>query len=691
MRVPLSWLKEYVHYQGTPEDLARQLTMAGIAVEQIDYFTPEEAVLELELTPNRADCLGIINVAREVAAITGAPLFIPLPQVEERENRNQEFIRVSIEAPDLCSRYIARIIQDIRVAPSPSWMQNRLLAAGIRPINNVVDITNYVMLETGQPLHAFDYHQLMGQEIIVRRPRRGEVIYTLDGGKRALEEDMLVIADAERAVAVAGVMGGLNSEVTPQTRTVLLEAAYFDRVSIRQTSRKLGLRTESSLRFEKGVDLHGVAFAAERAVQLMQEIGAGVPVVGTVDCYLAPWQPRVITLAVSRCNQLLGTKLSRDEIAEILRRLHLEVDESSNEVITVKVPSYRGDLEREVDLIEEVARLYGYDRIPATLPVGATTPGRKGKRQQLEEKCREILMAAGMTEVITFSFMNPAAFDRLGLPATDYRRQAVMVANPLNEDQRIMRTTLLPNLLEVALRNHNRRIVDAAIFEVGRIFFPSGDTSPRALPQERLFLGGVAMGEYRSGWNSPAQPLDFFYLKGVLEELLDRLMVKGVHFEAASDYPPFHPGRVALIKVGGQRVGVVGEVHPQVQEEYGFSRRVVAFELDLEEILKRQEESKRFVPLARFPEVKRDLAVVVREEVPAAEIEAAIYEAGQPLLVRAVLFDVYKGGSIPAGSRSMAYSLTYQALDRTLTDAEVNEVHQRVVDCLAAAFGAQLR
>lgn len=714
MRVPISWLKEYVDIELPVEELASRLTMAGIMLENIEQFSPREKVLELELTPNRSDCLGIINVAREVAVVTGATLHLPEIKTSELAGEGGEtaadYTSVEIAAPELCGRYLARIIKNVRVAPSPLWMQERLQAAGIRPISNVVDVTNYVMLETGQPLHAFDYHRLAEHRIVVRRARPGETMHTLDGEERELDPEMLVIADARRPVALAGIMGGLDSEVTEQTRTVLLESAHFERVNNRQSARKMGMRTESSLRFEKGTDIAGVAWAADRAVQLMVQIGAGQAVEGAVDVYLNHWFPRDIFLRVSRVNQLLGTRLSQQEVAELLKRLGLDVRLQGGEGMLVSVPSYRQDLEREEDLVEEVARLYGYDKIPTTLPVGATTPGIKNRKQRLEDRCRDLMVASGLTEVITFSFVNPGVFDRIRLAAGDPRRRVLMLANPLNEDMRVLRTTLIPNLLETAARNFNRRVVDLGIFELGRVFWPKpshesatvqvGSASlflsdslnqSRELPDERTFLGGLSMGSGFASWDTPAQPLDFFYLKGVLEELLEGLGAEDCRFVQVADQPTFHPGRTACVQVAGQPVGVIGEVHPEVMELYGINRRVTVFEIDLELLFPLLSEGRAYRPLPRFPAVQRDLALVVSDRFPAEEIAGCIRELGRPLLERVELFDLYRGGNIPAGHRSLAFSLSFRASDRTLTDDEVNQVHQEIVAGLGRAFDARLR
>jgi phenylalanyl-tRNA synthetase beta chain len=691
MRVPLNWLKEYVDLEISPEELARQLTMAGIAVENIERFSETEVVLELELTPNRSDCLGLMNVAREVAAVTGSRLHLPEIKFPEIAEPIDALATVEIQAPHLCGRYLARIIRNVQIGPSPAWMQERLQAAGIRPINNLVDVTNYVMFETGQPLHAFDYDTVAGHQVIVRQARPGEKLVTLDNLERELEPEMLVIADVDKAMALAGVMGGLLTEVTEKTRTILLESAHFDRVSIRQTSRKLGLRSESSLRFEKGTDVEGARLAADRAVQLVAEMGAGNPVAEVIDCYLNPRQPLSLSLRVSRTNAMLGTNLRLEEIKEILSRLQLSPVAEDEERITVQIPSFRGDLEREIDLIEEVARLYGYYMIPATLPSGRTTQGIKTERQKAEDKTRQILTACGLNEVITLSMVSPRVYDRIALPPEDSLRQTLVLANPLNEDQSVLRTTLLPNLLEVAARNYSRRVTDLAIFEQGRVFYPRAEASAEVLPEEQLQVAGLTMGDYLPGWSSTPQTMDFYYLKGVVEELLSSLGVKTFRFAAASLGPTFHPGRSAEVFGASVKLGLLAEIHPDVLEEYGIPKRVWVFQLNLEQVYAEMDAVKRYAGLTRYPSVQRDLALVIPDDLPAAGIEEKIRETGYPLLSQVSLFDVYRGKPIAEGRRSLAYSLVYQAPDRTLTDDEVNKKQEQVRAALAEDPRVELR
>ncbi|KKM10212.1 phenylalanyl-tRNA synthetase subunit beta [Clostridiales bacterium PH28_bin88] len=660
----------------------------GAKVDQI--FGIADQVLELDLTPNRADCLAMVNVAREVAAVTGGHLHLPEISLKPEARNAADMTSVDIEATDLCGRYVAKIIENVKIGPSPQWMQKRLLAAGVRPINNIVDITNYVMLEMGQPLHAFDYHTLEGRRIIVRRGRPGESIVSLDKVTRQLDPEMLVIADAVRPVAIAGVMGGLDTEITASTTTVLLESAHFDGASIRRTSRQLGLRSEASMRFEKGVDINGTVAAADRAAQLMADWAGGRVAAGEVDAYVRPWTPPVITLRMRRVNEILGTALTMEQILEVLRRLHLEVRVKEEHSLEVTVPSYRGDLTTEIDLIEEVARIHGYHLIPTTLPGGATGRSKKTAAQRLEEICREVLAYAGLNEVITYSFVNPAVFDRLTLPSGHPWRDTVAIKNPLSEDQSVMRTTLLPGLLEVAARNVNRRATSLALFELGRIFLPR-EGGEGGLPRERLVAAGLATGWVDRGWQQKPLLMDYYYLKGIVEELFARLGLQGYRFMPVGDFPGLHPGRTAEIQVDGENLGFIGELHPEVQENYDLPERTCVFQLDFETMQSLLKGLKQYVPLPKFPAVTRDMAIVVSVEVPAAEIGQTIQATGGELLRHYRLFDVYQGAQISAGKKSLAYTMVYQSAERTLTDEDVHVVHRRILQVLADRYGAELR
>ncbi|WP_027717716.1 phenylalanine--tRNA ligase subunit beta [Desulfovirgula thermocuniculi] len=649
----------------------------------------DDAILELDLTPNRGDCLSVIGVAREVAALLGLPLRLPETEVAAAPGSSLEGrVRVDILDPGLCRRYVALLFTGIKVGPSPLWLQERLRAAGMRPISNVVDITNYVMLEMGQPLHAFDYRALKDGHIIVRRAQPGETVVTLDGVERRLDPEMLVIADPGGPVAIAGIMGGLHTEVTEKTAEVLLESAYFNPTSIRRTSRALGLRSEASLRFEKGIDLEGCLAAARRAAYLVARLGVGEVVAGAVDNYPLPQERRVVVLRPERVAQVLGVDVPPQETRELLGRLGFEVREGEGRQMLVKVPSYRVDVSREIDLVEEVARAYGYQRIPATLPCGPTTKGFRTRRQELLRRVGGVLVGCGLSEVITYSFISPASFDRLRLPPESPLRKALKLQNPLSYEQSVMRTTLLPGLLEVLVRNFNRRVTSGAIFELGRVFYPKDG---EVLPEERLLLAAAAMGQAASGWNRQPVQLDFYFLKGVLEVLAERLGLPALDYERERQNPAFHPGRAARVVAEGRELGVLGEIHPDVLEDYGLGARACAFELDLEAVLEMATREPRYQPLPRYPGVRRDIALVVPREVSCGEILRVIREAGGENLRQVQLFDVYEGRQIKKGYRSMAFSLFFQAVDRTLTDEEVAARVEAISAAAARELGAELR
>lgn len=690
MRVSYKWLQEYVDITLSPEELGRQMTMAGLAVENVEPLESGDFVLEFELTPNRADCLSMINIAREVSAVAGGRLHLPVITVKEGAGDVNSLARIEIQAPDLCRRYAARIVTNLKITDSPAWMQKRLQAAGVRPINNIVDVTNYVMLELNQPLHAFDYDLLADHRIIVRQASAGEKITTLDGNERTLDSEMLVIADTRRTVAIAGVMGGLDTEVTDKTKTILIESAYFEGVSIRQTSRKVGLRSEASSRFEKGINQEGAVLAADRAAQLIQEQGWGEVVPGVIDVYPRPAEPVQIDLRVSRVNDILGTELTQAEVVRLIARLQFDLKVVDDNLIQVAIPSYRwGDLRREIDLIEEVARLHGYDRVPITLPEGKVTEGVKTFAQRQVDQCRELLNACGMNEVITYSFVSPRGFDLIKLVEQSPLRQTVAVANPLSEEQSVMRTTIIPNILEVLKRNTSRQLSNLAVFEVGNVFYSSG--SAVTLPKETLTVAGAVLGEQPAGWSGPTVPMDFFYLKGIIERMLTGMGLKGYSFTACTTDPTFHPGRTAQILAGGQVIGVMGEVHPDVLENYDLPAKACVFQLDLDQVIAQSSPVKLYTALPKYPAIDRDMAILVKEAVPADQIAGVIAANGKPLLKKFDLFDVYRGAQVSAGYKSLAYTLVYQADDRTLTDEEVNRQHELVKQALQTELAVEFR
>ncbi|MHB1043774.1 MAG: phenylalanine--tRNA ligase subunit beta [Eubacteriales bacterium] len=646
----------------------------------------DDYILELDLTPNRGDCLSMIGVAREVAALLGEEFRLPAPAFPELGESITGQAAVEIVEPELCRRYAARLFKNVHAGRSPLWMQNRLRAAGVRPISNIVDVTNYVMLEMGQPLHAFDYDTLKEGRIIVRRAREGERILSLDGVERALKTEMLVITDPGGPVAVAGVMGGLDTEVTEKTTAVLLESAFFNPVSIRRTAKALGMRSESSLRFEKGIDIGGCVRAADRAAQLIREMGDGDVVSGVIDNYPNPAETRTVILRPARVSHILGLDIPAGEASRILQSLQFKVQEAGADLL-VTVPSHRVDVSLEVDLVEELARVHGYGRFPATLPCGPTTHGAKTEWQSFTASLRDAMAEAGLSEVITYSFTSPRVFDLLGMPPDSPLRELVKVQNPLSEEQSVMRTLILPGLLEVLSRNFNRQVQDAAVYETGRVFYPQG---PGRQPDERPVCAAAAMGKSPAAWNGPAVQFDFYFLKGVLEAVFERLEAKGITF-APHEHPGFHPGRTAAVQAGGRLIGVVGEMHPDVMERMDLPGRIVAFEIDLTELFAVSGKRSPYRQLPKFPGVDRDLAVVVRQDVTAEDVREAIGRVGRDILRSVCLFDVYTGEQVPSGQKSLAFALKFQAEDRTLTDAEVNDCVEAAAAELKSRFGAELR
>lgn len=647
----------------------------------------DDHILELDLTPNRGDCLSMIGVAREVAALLGRPCRITQPAFKVLAESIEGQARVDIEATDLCGRFCARLIKNVQMGPSPLWMQQRLRNAGIRPISNIVDVTNYVMLELGQPMHAYDYNLLKDGHIIVRRARAEERMLSLDGCERSLTPDMLAITDPSGPIGVAGVMGGLTTEVTAKTTSVLLEAAFFDPISIRKTSKVLGLRSEASQRFEKGIDIGGAVRAANRAAQLITEMGAGEAVSGVIDVFPEPPQEKIISFRPARATYILGVEVPKEEAAEILTALQFKVRESGTELL-VTVPTHRVDVSLEIDLIEEIARMHGYSRVPGTLPFGQSTQGKQTREQSLIAGIRNRLAGDGLYEIMTYSFTHPRVWEQMNLPVKSAFRETVKLQNPLSEEHSVMRTMMLPGLLEVLARNFSRQVQNGAVFEIGRVFYPQGEGS---LPEERQVLAAAAMGRTPVGWNTPARELDFYHLKGVLENLFDFLCTEPVSFKPELENPSFHPGRSAWLEVGGTRFGVLGELHPDVMERFGLPNRVVAFELDLDRLLAVSGRPPVYAPLPKFPAIERDIAVLIKQGTPAVQVIDAIRGCGGELLRSVSLFDVYRGGQVAPGYQSMAFSLRFYAEDRTLTDTEVAERTAAIANALAQQFGAELR
>jgi len=636
-------------------------------------------VVDFEITPNRPDCLSIIGMARETAATLATELKLPDVRVVENSQKEiQDLASVVIEDSDLCFRYSSRVIENVRIQPSPKWLRNRLKQAGVRPINNIVDITNYVMLEYGQPMHAFDLDKIEGRKIVVRRAREGETLVTLDNQERPLDKDMLVIADEQKTIGLAGIMGGLNTQITEDTVNILLESATFEKTNIRLSSKKLGLRTEASSRFEKGLDANMTVSALDRAAQLINQLSAGSVVRGIIDVYPNPKKNRVLKVQADSINRLLGIDITPEEMSKYLSRLGFVVEAKGGQLV-IQVPSFRDDIEGIADIGEEVARMYGYDNIPATLITGSASVGGKTHTQRLMDRLKDVLSIQGLYEIATYSFVSPKTVDILRIPEGDKRRNMVRLHNPLGEDQSAMRTSLVYSMLEVMARNINRNITQGGFFEISNVFLPK-ELPMKQLPHEILNL---CVGIYGPG-------TDFFRLKGVIHSVFSLLNVQNPVYEAKAS-PYYHPGRSAVIYNDGTAIGEIGEIHPAVTEKFDIDERLYVAELDLSYLLALPVKRKKYKPLPKFPAVTRDLALIVSDEVRALDIQNIIYQIGGELIESITLFDVYKGAQIEKGKKSMAYSITYRSDKETLTDDRVNKIEAKILKALEEELAAKLR
>jgi len=644
----------------------------------IDILGLNDEVIEFEITPNRPDCLSIVGMARETSATFNIPMKKAEIKVKNEEDAIENFVN-GIDVPtENCNRYYARVIKDVKIGPSPLWMQIRLMEAGVRPINNIVDITNFVMLEYGEPLHAFDLDTVAGKRIIVRQAEEGEKITTLDGVERTLTKADIVIADTEKAIGIAGVMGGLNTEITDSTKYVLLEGANFDSKSVRLTAKRLGLRTEASSRFEKGIDPNLCKLAVDRVCQLVEEINAGVVVKGSIDVYKNPRKEQIISLRPSRVNKVLGTELTPEEMVDYLNRLDIK-SHIEDGIIKSVIPTYRLDIESEIDLVEEVGRLYGFHNIESKPLMGNLTRGEKPYDKKIEDITKDVLLAMGISEAMTYSFISPKAFDKILLPEDSPLRDAIKLMNPLGEDYSVMRTTLLPNMMELLSRNYNRGVEECYVFEIGNIFIPK-ELPLKELPEEKKILSIGFYGEE-----------DFYYLKEVVNKVLDRLGIKDVEYVREENNPSFHPGRTARVFANGVDLGVLGEVHIDVLENYDMKKRAYVAQIDFNELVKLANLEKKYKPLPKYPSVVRDLAIVVKDDVLVGDMEKIISKHGKGLIEGIELFDVYKGAPIPEGMKSVAFSITFRSYDRTLRDEEINEILEAIIKDLESTFDAKLR
>lgn len=640
-----------------------------------DLYGLNENVVEFEITSNRPDCFSIIGLARETAVSFKKSFKIPEVTFHETSDKITDKLSIDVQDKDKCLRYTSRMIKNVKIGPSPKWMRERLEACGIRSINNMVDITNYVLLEYGQPMHAFDLRHLEGGKIIVRRANDGEMIKTLDEQDRKLTSDDLVICDAVKPVAIAGVMGGFNSEIKPDTTEVAFESATFDAASVRLTAQRVGLRTEASSRYEKGLDYNNTVPAIERACQLVEELGCGEVVGGAIDVIGNVKDAQPIMFRPEKINAFLGTDISTDEMVEILTSLEVKID-MENMMLTP--PSFRPDLVAEADIAEEIARFHGYDIIPTTLLSGESVIGMKNKEQKVEDKINEVLTAQGMSEIYTYTFVSPSIFDKLNIPAESPLRNTVKITNPLGEDTSVMRTTTIASMMEVLARNYNYRTTSAKMFETAKIFIP---TEAGKLPEEPVI---ITLGMY--GENA-----DFFTIKGVCEVLFEQLHIDGVSYIAVTDNPTYHPGRCAEIKVGNKILGTIGEIHPSVSRKFGIDTECYVGELNLENILATMNDDVKYHHLPKYPAVTRDFSILLDKITPVAEIEAVIRKAAEKLLDKLELSDVYEGHQIPEGKKSVMYKAAFRADDRSLTGEEADNLHDKIVKKLENALGAQLR
>ena len=647
---------------------------AQVGEDAVHYLGLDDTVFEYEITNNRVDCYSIIGIAREAAATFRKP-FTP-PVVTETGNAEDinDYVKVDVEATDLCSRYTARLVKNIKLAPSPKWMQRRLASAGIRPINNIVDITNYVMEEYGQPMHAYDYDTLAGGKIVVRRAKDGEKFMTLDGQERTLDSDMLMICDGEKAVGLAGIMGGENSKITDDVKTMLFEAATFDGTNIRKATKRLGLRTDASGKFEKGLDPENALAAMNRACQLIEELGAGEIVGGVVDVYPNKKERVRVPFEPERINALLGTNVSVEEMLGYFKMLELDYDEAKQELI---IPTFRQDLLRTADIAEEVARFFGYANIPTTLPHGASTMGKISFKQRVEDVAGEIAQFCGFSQAMTYSFESPKVFDKLKLAADAEERKTVVISNPLGEDFSIMRTLPLNGMLNSLATNYNRRNKDVKLYELAKVYVP---VEGEDLPDERVQF---TLGFYGDG--------DFFTMKGVVEEFLEK-----IGMSARPEYDPeagktfLHPGRQAEILYKDTVIGYLGEVHPDVADTYGLGERTYIAVLDLPEILPFASFDRKYEGIAKFPAVTRDISMVMPKTVLVGEVEKIIEKRGGKLLEKYNLFDIYEGAQIKEGFKSVAYTISFRAKDRTLEDKDIQPIMEKILGDLSV-MGIELR
>jgi phenylalanyl-tRNA synthetase beta chain len=638
----------------------------------------DNSVIDFEITSNRPDCFSVLGIARETAATLGVSYKTPDTSFKAASSDNiADSLKVEIRDTKLCRRYIARGVKNIKIEPSPAWMQERLMQAGVRPINNIVDITNFVMIELGQPMHAFDRREISSNTIVVERAQEGEKFTTLDAVERTLNANVLNIKNGATTIGLAGIMGGLDSEVKDDTTEIVFESANFDGTNIRVSSKALGLRTEASSKFEKDLDPNLALLAIDRACNLICELSAGEVMEGTIDIYPEQVIEKTLEVSSSWMNKFLGTEISSEKMKEYLDRLEL-LTTIKGDTLEIKVPTFRSDVNIKEDVAEEVARIFGYNNVPTTVMNSASLNGGKNKKQKLEDKIIQALIGCGLSQSISYSFVSPKVYDKILIPQDSHLRRAVTIKNPLGEDFSIMRTTSIPSMMEALARNYSRSNEEASLFEIGKIYMPNEDASK--LPEEKNI---ITIGMYGK--------VDYFDLKGIVENVIAALGIESVAFQRESGNVTFHPGKTAAVYSKKEYIGILGELHPDVNDNYGIDESCYIAVLDLDVLVKLSSMDKKYKPLPKYPAVTRDLAVLVDEEILVQQIEDIIRRQGSSMVENIALFDVYKGSQIPEGKKSVAYSLSYRLEHKTLTDVEVNKVHDKILRSLEHQLGAQLR
>lgn len=667
-----------------PED-----TPVGVPVK--DVLGLDDVILEFELTANRADCFSVLGLVREISVLTGNEMHFPAIEVREDDAADsKDLIKIAIQANDLCKRFSACVLKNVKIGPSPEWMKQRLEGAGIRSINNVVDVTNFVMIELGQPMHAYDYDEIAGHSLTARKAIAGENLHTLDDSSRLAVGTELVIADAEKPAGLAGIMGGLESEITENTTTVVLEAASFNGPNIRRTARACGLHSEASGRFERGVDTTQTPRALHRAAQLLQEMGACTVCKDIVDVYPEPLAPVQISFNSAKINRRLGTKISGGIMCEILGKLGFVVQNVGDDTYSATVPSWRNDVTRWEDLSEEVAQVYGFDEIPSTTPQGRIMIAVQSRKQTFIEKMKSVLCSLGMDEEASFAFTHPSMYDKMQVPADSPLRTAIPIMNPLTDEYPLVRTSLLSSVFENVIRNLSRKNEDVRLFEIAPVFYPKA-LPVTELPQEVVKVAGVITGRrYPMGWNQGNEEVDFYDLKGIVEELFTALSIQRYTVEVGEHFA-MHPGKTAVFKKGNDILAYVGEVHPAVAEAFSIKKKMYAFEMDILTLMKYSTENFSYAHLPKYPAVSRDLALLVKRDVPAMDIEKVIKRNAGPYFKDVCLFDVYTGKQVNSEDKSVAFSLLFQSNDKTLTDAEVDEAFEAIVSEVKKQFNAELR